>query len=224
MLDVLVIGLGAMGSAALFHVAERGASVLGLDANVPPHTLGSTHGRSRIIREAYFEHPTYVPLVRRAFHNWAALERRVGRTLYRPTGGLMVGRPDSGLVRGTLESSWRHDIAVEVLGADAMRMRFPSLQAGADMIGVLEQNAGVLDPEACVTAHLDAAWAAGGMIATDGRVTRVEAAADRVPVHTTMGSHIARRVIIAAGPWAAELPAGLGVFLPLTVGRQSMHL
>lgn len=223
MLDVLVIGLGAMGSAALFHVAERGASVLGIDANVPPHTLGSTHGRSRIIREAYFEHPTYVPLVRRAFHNWAALERRVGRTLYRPTFGLMVGRPDSGLVRGTLESSRRHDIPVEVIDAQAIRERFPALLPRADMVGVLEHNAGVLDPEACVTAYLDAARAAGATVVTGERVTRVESTGDSVTVRTAGGTHVARRVIIAAGPWAGELLAGLGVSVPLTVERQSMH-
>src|SRR6478672_3244561 len=106
--DVLVVGLGAMGSAALYHLAERGSRVIGVDALDPPHSLGSTHGRSRIIREAYFEHPSYVPLVRRAYENWAALERASGETLFRRTGGLMAGPPDSALVRGTLDSVATH--------------------------------------------------------------------------------------------------------------------
>src|SRR6185369_2574383 len=115
--DVLVVGLGAMGSAALYHLTERGARVIGVDALDPPHSLGSTHGRSRIIREAYFEHPSYVPLVRRTYENWAALERASGETLFRGTGGLMAGPPDSELVRGTLQSVSTHGIDVDTLSA-----------------------------------------------------------------------------------------------------------
>src|SRR4051812_15475709 len=113
MLDALVVGLGAMGSAATYHLAARGARVMGVDANAPPHALGSTHGRSRIIREAYYEHPSYVPLVRRAYENWAALERASGQALFRQTGGIMIGAPDSVLVRGTLASAGQHGIDVE---------------------------------------------------------------------------------------------------------------
>src|SRR5690349_23983696 len=101
-LDVVVAGLGAMGSAAAYHLARRGASVLGLDRFAPPHALGSSTGRSRIIREAYFEDPLYVPLVRRAYELWAELERATGRTLFVRTGGLMLGPPDGVVVAGAL--------------------------------------------------------------------------------------------------------------------------
>jgi sarcosine oxidase len=89
--DVIVVGLGAMGSAALFHLAQRGVRVIGFDRFAPPHTLGSTHGLSRIIREAYYEHPCYVPFVQRAYELWADLERRAARRLFHQTGGLMIG-------------------------------------------------------------------------------------------------------------------------------------
>ncbi|PYQ09287.1 MAG: N-methyl-L-tryptophan oxidase, partial [Acidobacteria bacterium] len=95
--DVIVVGLGAMGSAAAWQLARRGRRVLGFDRFSPPHTMGSTHGRSRIIREAYFEHPGYVPLLRRAYECWAQLEQESGRRLLRQTGGLMAG-PESGVL------------------------------------------------------------------------------------------------------------------------------
>src|SRR5256885_17087488 len=100
--DVIVVGLGAMGSAAAFHLARRGVSVLGLDRFAPPHALGSSHGDSRIIREAYFEHPAYVPLVQRAYLLWEELERESGQSLLLRTGGLMVGPRDRGLVARAL--------------------------------------------------------------------------------------------------------------------------
>src|SRR6266567_8886756 len=98
--DVIIVGLGAMGSAVAAHLARRGKRVLGLDRFAPPHALGSSHGQTRIIREAYFEHPVYVPLVQRAYELWAELEKEAGRTLIRQTGGLMIGRPDGAVVSG----------------------------------------------------------------------------------------------------------------------------
>ncbi|HLB08318.1 MAG TPA: FAD-dependent oxidoreductase, partial [Gemmatimonadaceae bacterium] len=100
--DTIVVGLGAMGSAALYHLASRGVRVLGIDRFAPPHLHGSTHGRTRIIREAYYEHPCYVPIVQRAYDLWAALEREAGETLFVRTGGLMIGPPDGSLFGGAL--------------------------------------------------------------------------------------------------------------------------
>src|ERR1051325_11918392 len=113
--DVIIIGLGAMGSAVACHLSRRGTRVLGLDRFAPPHALGSSHGRARIIREAYFEHPVYVPLVQRAYALWQELERESGRTLYRATRGLMVGPPEGALVSGALESARTHGLAHEIL-------------------------------------------------------------------------------------------------------------
>ena len=110
--DVIVAGLGAMGSAAAYHLARRGKRVLGIDRFAPPHTQGSSHGHTRIIREAYFEHPQYVPMVQRAYAAWEALERVSGERLFERTGGLMAGRPDSVVVAGARASAERHQAAV----------------------------------------------------------------------------------------------------------------
>src|SRR5918996_3654104 len=116
--DVLIIGLGAMGSASLHELARRGVRVLGIDQLAPPHTLGSTHGRTRIIREAYFEHPLYVPLVRRAYELWDELERESERRLFHQTGGLMLGPAAGTLVAGALRSAREHGVQHETLDAD----------------------------------------------------------------------------------------------------------
>src|SRR5215211_4961868 len=124
--DTIVIGLGIMGSAAAYSLAERGELVLALDRYAPPHEHGSTHGRSRIIREAYFEHPLYVPLLRRAYECWASLEENVGRRLFVETGGLMIGPRDGLLVAGALASAREHRLAHDVLDAAEVRRRFPA--------------------------------------------------------------------------------------------------
>jgi sarcosine oxidase len=221
--DVAVVGLGAMGSAALFHVARAGVKCIGIDAHAPPHSLGSTHGHSRIIREAYYEHPDYVPLVRRAYENWAELERLSQRTLFQRTGGLMIASPAAGLVAGTLESARQHDIAVSVLGAGEITARFPGLRPADDMIGVLEHNAGVLDPEACVQAHLDLARTAGAGVLREAPVSSIERRDGHIVLQTPNETIIASRVILCAGAWMSSLVRMLGVDLPLMVERQTMH-
>lgn len=223
MYDVLVVGLGAMGSAALYHLAHRGCRVVGVDAFRPPHTLGSTHGRTRIIREAYYEHPSYVPLVKRAYENWSALEKSTGTVLYHQTGGLMMGAPDSRLIRGTLESATMHGLAVEDLTADQVMRRFPAFHTPDGMIGVFEQRAGVLFPEACVRAHLDGARVSGADIRMDTRVLHVFQKPGSISAVTHDGTIAARRVVVAAGPWTGVLLEQLGVSVPLVVERQTMH-
>jgi len=117
--DVIIAGLGAMGSAAAFHLARRGVRVLGLDRHTPPHALGSSHGDSRIIREAYFEHPVYVPMVQRAFELWRELETMSCTALLTRTGGLMIGRPESELVAGARRSAEAHGLVHTLLSAGA---------------------------------------------------------------------------------------------------------
>src|SRR2546425_1721988 len=124
--DVIVAGLGAMVSAAAFNLAASGRRVLGLDRFQPPHNLGSSHGLTRIIREAYFEHPLYVPLVQRAYQLWRELEGAAGRRLLLPTGGLMIGRGDGVLVRGARRSAEQHGLPHEILSAADVRHRFPA--------------------------------------------------------------------------------------------------
>src|SRR5215831_10721140 len=124
--DVIIVGLGAMGSAAAYHVSQRGGRVLGLDRFRPPHTYGSAHGLTRIIREAYFEHPLYVPLVQRAYELWQALGKETGRNLLRQTGGLMIGPADGVLVTGARRSAEDHKLSHRVLSADELRKEFPA--------------------------------------------------------------------------------------------------
>ena len=221
--DALVVGLGAMGSAALYHLAARGCRVIGVDAFDPPHDLGSTHGRSRIIREAYYEDPAYVPLVRRAYANWDALERATGTSLFRRTGGLMMGTPDSGLVRGALESAATHGIDIESLDTREIVERFPSLRPDGDMVGVLEPNAGMLFPETCVRAHLARATQLGAELRTNARVDGLSNTNGAITARVQDERILARRLVLAAGPWTSELLTMLGVSIPLVVERQTMH-
>ena len=173
--DAIIIGLGAMGSASAYHLARGGLRVLGLDQFVPPHRFGSSHGQTRIIREAYFEHPIYVPLVQRAYQLWAQLEKETQTELLLETGGLMIGRPDGVVVSGARRSAELHGLPHEVLSAAEMRNRFPGLRPANDMMGVLEPRAGILFPESCIRAHLQLAQTWGATLHFDEAVVRWEA-------------------------------------------------
>lgn len=219
--DVIVVGLGAMGSAAAWRLARRRLRVLAFDSYAPPHILGSTHGRSRIIREAYFEDPSYVPFVRRAYELWGETEREAGERLFLQTGGLMIGRPDGEIVSGALASAREYDIEHELLSADELRRRYPVFVPGRDMIGVLEKRAGVLNPELCVQSQLRLAMDAGAGLRLNERVESWDADGAGVAVSTASGGvHHARRLVLAAGPWTGELLPESAV--PLEVERQLM--
>ena len=223
MYDAIVVGLGAMGSAALYQLASRGVKVVGVDAYDPPHSLGSTHGRSRIIREAYYEHPSYVPLVQRAYAAWAHLETESGATLFRRTGGLNIGAPGCGLVAGALESAERHGLDVELLTADEIMRRFPAFSIEPGMVGVFEPTAGMLFPEACVRAYLALARARGAEVRANTRVLALSRAGNAITAITRDGTIVARRLVICVGPWTRALVETLGVTVPLEVARQTMH-
>ena len=218
--DVIVVGLGAMGSATVRELAARGARVLGLERFRTPHALGSTHGRSRIIREAYFEHPLYVPLVRRAYEKWEELARLAGRELFVRTGGLMIGPPDGVLVAGALRSACEHAIDHELLDHDAMAARYPQFRLERGWVALLERRAGLLLPEACIEAALALASAGGAELHADEPVVRWEAGGGRVRATTARGSYEARRLVLAGGAWMPELLGGLA---PLEVERQMLH-
>src|SRR5437762_3770231 len=132
--EVIVVGLGAMGSATLFHLARRGVRTLGLEQFRAGHNFGSSHGDSRIIRETYFEHPLYVPLVQRAHQLWRELEKISGRSLMKITGGLMIGPPDGVVVSGTLRSAREHKLPHEVLSPSQVHDRFPAFQLASQLV------------------------------------------------------------------------------------------
>ena len=218
--DVAIAGLGAMGSAAAFHLARRGVKVIGFDRFEPPHTMGSSHGESRIIRVAYFEDPRYVPLVQRAWELWLELEEATGERLLRPTGGLMMGPTDGEVVTGALLSARRHELPFELLDAAAVSVRFPAHRPAPADFAVWEPNAGVLAPEACVAAHLAEARRHGAELRFHEPVTEWRADGDGVVVTSAAGPVHAGRLILAAGAWESELVAELSG--ELTVARQTL--
>ncbi|HZS57726.1 MAG TPA: N-methyl-L-tryptophan oxidase [Gemmatimonadaceae bacterium] len=219
--DVIVVGLGAMGSAIAFELARRGKRVLGVDRWEPPHTYGSTHGKSRIIREAYFEDPGYVPLVARAFEKWEEIERLSGRRIFERTGGLMLGPASGRLVSGALASAKTHGLQHEVVDAAAVSRRVPGLRAMADMVGVVEPRAGALRPEVAVSAYLELARNHGARIVTGERVTGWDDRDGLLRVTTAHETYTGERLVIAAGAWTSDLVRDLRV--TLRVERQVQH-
>ena len=211
--DVIVAGLGAMGSAVCDHLAGRGRRVLGLDRFAPPHVHGSSHGESRIFREAYFEDPAYVPLVRRAYEGWRALEHDVGRPLLRETGGLMIGPRESALVTGALRSARQHGLPHRLLDVREMRERHPQFALDPQHVAVWEPRAGYLAPEACVAAQLERAARRGAELRTDVPVISWRAEGGGVEVETTRGRERAQHLVLAAGAWMGDLLAGAALRL-----------
>ena len=219
--DVIVVGLGAMGSACLDALAGAKRRVLGIDRFAPPHALGSSHGRTRITREAYFEHPAYVPIVRRAQELWRELERTAGRPLFVKTGGLTVGPEGGMLVRGALASAQAFRVLHRVLSAAGVHRQFPGLQPLDDMVGVLEDSAGVLFPELCISALLARATRAGAEVRRDEAVIAWKADGDGVLVITSSGEYRGAQLVLSGGGWMGTLvPELAGV---LKVVRQPIH-
>ena len=212
--DFIVAGLGAMGSAAVYHLAKRGVNVLGLDRFHPPHTLGSSHGQTRIIREAYFEHPAYVPLVQRAYQLWDELAREAGTELFLQTGGLMIGPPRGVVAGGARLSAETHRLPFESLSAAEIRKRFPALQPAENMVGILEPRAGILFPEKCIAAHLN--HAAGAELNYDEQVLQWKAGAAGIHITTNNDTYACSQIVMSAGSWLKQLVPSL----PLVVERQ----
>jgi sarcosine oxidase len=203
--DSIVVGLGAHGSAAAYHLAKRGQSVLGFDRFGRGHTLASFGGLSRIIRLSYYEHASYVPLLRRAWDLWRELERDSGENLLTQTGGLYMGPPDGALVSGSLASARMHGLAHEVLDNAELRRRYPVIEVDADWIGVLDAQAGWLAPERAVETHLRQAERHGAALRFAEPIERWEPDGDGVRVTSARGTFRARRLVIAAGSWLPRL-------------------
>lgn len=219
--DVAIVGLGAMGSAAAYHLARRGQRVVGIDRFSPPHAMGSSHGKSRMIREAYFEDPRYVPLVQRAYTLWDELGQLAESPVFRQTGGLMVGPEQGTLVQGTLRSANEHRLPHEVLSSGTLRSRYPAFAPLEGMVAVLEHRAGILFPEVILRTHLQLAELHGATLRRGEAVQGIDRTAQGIAIRTAGGTIVARQVVVAAGAWTAPLLASLR--LPLAVERQCIH-
>ena len=213
--DVFVAGLGVMGAALARTLARSGVKVASCDAWQPPHSFGSSHGESRIIRAAYFEDPIYTPLALQAFAHWRALEQETGRALLRVTGGLNIGPADGMLITGALESAREHRLRHELIDAAETMRRHPGLRVGSEHVAVFEPDAGILDPEGCVAALLESAGKSGAELHFDERLQGWRRNAD-FDIRTSRGPYRAKSLILAVGAWLTEFRTEL----PLTVTRQ----
>jgi sarcosine oxidase len=212
MTKVIVLGLGGMGSAAAAHLTRRGADVVGVEQFTPAHDRGSSHGDSRVIRQAYFEHPSYVPLLRHAYDLWADLECD-DPGIFRLTGGLMLGRPDAEVVAGSLASAREHGLPHEVLDAPEIRRRFPNFVPHDDEIGIYETSSGYVRPERTVREHVRRAVAGGADLRFEEKALAWDADPSGVRVTTTRGTIEADRLVVTPGAWAPRLLAELGTEL-----------
>lgn len=218
--NVIVVGVGSMGSAACYHLARRGVRVLGLEQFDVPHSLGSGHGYSRMIRLAYFEHPDYVPLLRRSYALWDELQAELRRDVIHVTGGLMVGPPGAEVVEGSIRSVREHGLPHDILDAAETRKRFPQFVIPEDYKILHDHKAGLVLPERAIAGYAELAMRRGAEL--HGRETVVEwkAEADGVTVRTSKGTYSAGKVIFCGGAWTSRLVSELGV--PLTVTRQPL--
>jgi sarcosine oxidase len=219
--DVIVVGLGGMGSAAAYHLAARGQRVLGLEKFGPAHAHGASHGGSRITRQSYFESPEYVPLLLRAYDLYDRLAADSGQDVITLTGGVMVGRPESRTVSGSLASAEQWGLEHEMLDAAEIRRRFPTLAPKPGEVALYEAKAGFVRPEATVAAHLALAAKAGADLRFHEPMTSWTATGDGVRVVTGQGTYTAGHLVIAPGPWAPDLLADLGI--PFSIERQVQY-
>lgn len=219
--DVIVLGTGGVGSAACYHLAKRGARVLGLDQFPGGHDRGSSHGETRVIRQAYFEHADYVPLLLRAYELWRELERETSADLLHQVGLLQVGPPEGIVVHGVLEAARLHGLKVDSLSGEEVTRRFPGFRAAAGAVGVFEPAAGYLKVERCVLTHLAAAKTYGAEFQFGVTASGFEKDGSGVRVMTDQGDFLAGKLVVTAGPWAPQLLADISV--PLVVRRKHLY-
>lgn len=227
--DVLVVGLGAMGSAITAQLAKRGVKVVGVDQFSPPHSHGSTHGETRITREAIGEGQQFVPLAMRSHQLWREMERETGRTLFNACGGLVIAREDApsrmhdqrDFLGNTFRAAEAFGIQYERLSASEISSRFPHFLLRGDECGYFEPGAGYLDPEACVSAQLSLASDRGATLNLGETVQRIAHVNGQTIVDTDRSRYAARVTIVAAGPWVSQLLPAFAA--SLTVRRQVLY-
>jgi len=215
--DAIVVGCGVMGASVSYKLASRGLRVLNLERFGVNHKLGSSHGKTRIIRLAYYEDPRYVPMLSRAFQSWREAEAKSGKRLLQITGGLMIGREKGELIRGVLNSAKIHGLPCEVLSPAKAEERFPAFTLGGEYMAVFEPNAGILFAEECVRAFVGLGSEAGCEFRFSEQVKGWKSGSEGVEVRTSNGTQIASKVVLCAGAWNGQLLQGL---VPLQCERQ----
>ena len=225
--DCIVIGFGGVGSAAMRYAAMSGRKVLGIDQHGPAHTHGSSHGQTRVIRKAYFEHPNYVPLLLESYDLWDELNLRhrtnlETKELLTKCGNLQIGPADGEVIKGVLASAAAHDLKVERFSRDQITHRLPILKVPDGHEGVFEPHGGFLRVELCVAAFIKQALAHDANLMSNTMVTQIECVDDVVmKVHTSNGEFTGDQIIVAAGAWSGRVLPELN--LPLQVLAKQQH-
>jgi sarcosine oxidase len=214
--DVIVLGVGSMGSSTCYYLAKQGVKVLGLEQFDIPHEMGSHAGQSRIIRKAYFEHPDYVPLLEKSYQNWREIEQVTGSTIYTKTGLLYFGKPNHQLITGVKESSEKYKIKVNTLSDDTVKKEHPQFNIPRDFVKLFEPDAGFVTPEKAILLYTQQALQLGAVIKTKEKIISWQRIKDDISVTTETGSFTAKKLIITAGPWAGKLIPGLTNTLNVT--------
>lgn len=207
--DAIVVGVGGVGSAATYHLADRGLDVLGLERFDVPNTRGSSHGGTRIVRRAQHEGPGYVPLADRAYELWRELETETGRDLLHRTGSVHACPPDGDLVADATRACESHGVPHETLDGAAANDRFPGYDLPPDYRVLHQPDGGFLAVERCTVAHAEAALAAGATVRGREAVTDWTETGDGVRVDTERGRYGADELVVTAGPWTRDLLPGL---------------
>jgi sarcosine oxidase len=218
--DVIVVGLGAMGAAALHHLAARGVRALGIERFGIAHDQGSSGGETRLIRKAYFEHLDYVPLLERAYELWRALEDEAGQTLLHEVGTVYIGPPEGEVVAGSRLAAARHGLALDELDDHALAAEFPQFRRPEGYAALFEPDAGFLLSAQAIRAHVEGALVRGADVVVGERVVGWRAWRGGVEVITDRASYSAGSLVLAAGSWSGQLLADLGI--SLTVTRQPL--
>ena len=219
--DVIVLGLGGVGSSAAYHLAAAGLKVLGIDQFAPVHDQGSSHGHTRVIRQAYFEHPAYVPLLRRAYELWDQVEQQTKRKLFHRTGLVEIGPSDGIVIPGVKKSAATHGLQMETMSMTELSQRWPAIQGDLSWEVVIESNAGYLRVEDCVAAHLELASQHGAVFRHGETVHQWQQVGDGVEVTTQQGVQRSANLVIAAGAWSAQILNQYNV--PLSVLRKYQY-
>jgi sarcosine oxidase len=214
--DAIVIGVGSMGSSACWHLAGRGFRVLGIEQFAITHEHGSHTGQTRIIRKAYFEHPDYVPLLHRAYHNWKTFEKIAGSSVYHRTGIVYFGKPDNENIKGILNSARLYQIPVEHGSADGVGKKFPAFRIPPDFYGVVEPDAGFVTPENAIRLYVEQSVVEGATINTGERVHEWKPEGQRIKVFTDKHTYTCDKLIITAGAWTSKVVPALPARLHVT--------
>jgi len=214
--DVIVVGVGTMGAATCYHLAKREHSVLGLEQFDIPHQSGSHHGHSRMIRQSYFEHPNYVPLLRRAYDLWEELEIESGLDIIHLTGGLYLGPPEATILGGSKLAAERHDLPHERLDRAALTKRFPTFQLPDHFEGFYEERAGYVVPERAMEAHATLARRNGAVLNEREGLVEWKSEGEGIRVRTNRGEYAADRLVLTTGAWTSQILDSLAIKLVTT--------